>query len=75
MRIFAKRFKELRNSMGFSKNKLARELNISYSTITRIEKGNTNIRMETLTKIVLYFKISSDYFLGRINEKKKIKDR
>ena len=74
MKLFVERFKELRNLMGCSKNKLAREINISQSTITRIEMGDTNIRMKTFIKIVLYFKVSSDYILGRTEDKQGFKN-
>ena len=68
MKIFAKRLKELREERGYTRIKLAREINISQSTIIRIEKGDANIRMQTLIKIVLYFKLSSDYILGRTED-------
>ena len=74
MRIFAERLKELRKSKGYTKSKFARKLGMSKDTISKIELGRVNIRMHTLFKIVLHFNISSDYLLGRINEKKKWKD-
>ena len=74
MKIFAERLKELRKSKGYSKIRLAQEIGVNYSTISRIETGKTKIRILTFIKFVNYFKISSDYLLGRINEKKKLKD-
>ena len=74
MKIFAERLRELRESNGYSKYRLAREVGVNSSTIFRIETGKIKIRIKTFIKIVTFFNISSDYFLGRINEKKKMKD-
>ena len=70
MKIFAKRVKELRESKGYSKSKLEKEIGLSQGPVSRIETGKIKIRLQTFIKIVKFFNISSDYFLGRINDKK-----
>jgi transcriptional regulator with XRE-family HTH domain len=40
--MLAKKIKELRRKKGISQDKLAREANVSYNTIVKIENGGSN---------------------------------
>ena len=73
MEIFSKRFKELRIESGLSISKIAKEIGVSVSTISRIEKCQGIIRLRILVKIAMYFNICIDFFLGMTNERKKLK--
>lgn len=52
--------RELRNSRGWSQELLARELNVSHSTVYNWEKGHTTPRSLHLQKMALLFGISMD---------------
>ena len=56
---FAERIKILRILFGFSQRDLARSSSLSKSTILRIEKGETNIRLATINNLANGFKLSS----------------
>lgn len=49
---FAQTVKEIRQQLNMSQEQLARELNVSYATINRWEKGKNSPNM--LTKKVFY---------------------
>ncbi len=63
--------KQLRELKGCSKAKIAQAINVSRGTIDRIERGSTDIRMQTLIKIAIFFDVSCKYLLGRTRDNKK----
>lgn len=66
---FGERLRLLREESKLTRDDLAKNLNISYSTISKYE---TNIRFpdrETLIKMADLFEVSIDYLLGRSNIK------
>lgn len=67
--MFAKRLKELRIDAGLKQSELAKKLDISPSTIGMYEQGRRSADQETLLKISDFFNVSTDYLLGKSNER------
>lgn len=64
--IFGQRLKELRTrDKKMTQEALARELQISKSTLSNYETGYSMPDIETLIKIATYFHVSTDHLLGR----------
>lgn len=70
MKSFARRFKELRESHGYTQDELAEKLGIQRPTIAGYESTEKNRipREETLHKIADLFNTSIDYLMGRTND-------
>ncbi len=64
MREFPKRIKELREEVGLSINKLSKKIGIPFTTLLRLEKGETDIKGDQLIILSKYFKVTTDYLLG-----------
>lgn len=67
--MFSVRLKELREKAGYSQAQLAMKLGVRQSTVGMWENGANrpqNARLETLASI---FGVSTDYLLGRSNDK------
>lgn len=63
------KLKSLRTEKGLSLRELASELNISYSSLGKYERGEQQPSFETLTKIANYFNVTTDYLIGITNSK------
>jgi transcriptional regulator with XRE-family HTH domain len=64
--MLAKNLKRLRKQKKLSQEKLARLVDISYNTISKIEAGKAkNPTFETLSKLSDVFGISIDELVGR----------
>lgn len=64
--MLAKNLKKFRKQKKLSQEKLARLLDISYNTISKIEAGKAkNPTFETLSKLADVFGISIDELTGR----------
>ena len=59
------KLKELRKSRNISQLKLAMELNMNQSTISRYETGEREAGYAELIAIADYFNVSIDYLLER----------
>lgn len=59
------RIKELRTEMHKSLRDVASELNISYSSLSKYERGDQQPSYETLIKMADYFDVTTDYLIGR----------
>lgn len=70
MKIFAERFKELRQEIGISQDKLAKALKMSNSVICYYETNKSEPTISVLNKIADYFDVSADYLLGRTDFRK-----
>jgi len=57
------RLRYIRNLYGFSREKLAEELDVSLAQISQIERGERGINAESLIGICSVFQCSSDYLL------------
>ena len=64
--MLAKNLKKLRKQKRLSQEKLARMVDISYNTISKIEAGKArNPTFETLSKLSDFFSVSIDELTGR----------
>ena len=63
------RIKELRTEMHKSLRDVASELNISYSSLSKYERGDQQPSYETLIRIANYFNVTTDYLMGITNSK------
>jgi transcriptional regulator with XRE-family HTH domain len=57
-----KRIKEERVKRGLNQTAIARYLNISQSTYSKIEKGSQKLLAEDLVKLAFFFDMSIDDF-------------
>lgn len=64
------RLKELRESHGLSQADLAQAIHTKQSTVAMWENGTNRPRNVTLEKLANYFGVTTDYLLGRTDEKK-----
>ena len=62
------RLRTLRMSAGLSQKKLAEQLNVRHTTISRIEKGEREPSLQLLNLIADFFNVSVDYLLGRTDD-------
>ena len=61
-----KNLKSFRNKKGWSQEKLAREANISYHTVIKLEQRVIkNPRIETVIKLADALEVSLDELVGR----------
>jgi transcriptional regulator with XRE-family HTH domain len=66
--MLAKNLKKLRKQKRLSQERLARLVDISYNTISKIEAGKAkNPTFETLSKLADVFGVSIDELVGRKN--------
>ncbi len=63
--MFGDKVKELRLSIDKSQSEVARDLNISRSTVGMIEKGERMPSPDLIMKFANYFNVTIDYFFGR----------
>ncbi|MDR0830540.1 MAG: helix-turn-helix transcriptional regulator [Prevotellaceae bacterium] len=64
MEYFGKKLAELRKQKGISQDDLATDLNVSQSSISNYEAGNTTPDTETLKKIADYFQVPVSYLFS-----------
>lgn len=62
--IFAKRFKELRITMGVTQTEVSAFLGITKATVSYYESGKRMPSNAMIRKIANYFKVPIDYLLG-----------
>ena len=62
------RIKALREIQKLNREQLAAKLGLSYWAISKYEKNERQPDYKTLIIIADYFKVSTDYLLGRIDE-------
>ena len=60
----ASRIKELRKENSLSQEELAKHLNVTRGTIANYEGGVSEPSLDSIRKLALYFKVSTDYLLG-----------
>jgi transcriptional regulator with XRE-family HTH domain len=64
--MYLKNLKELRKQKGWSQERLARESNISYHTLIKLEqKSIENPKIETVIKLADALNVSLDELVGR----------
>jgi transcriptional regulator with XRE-family HTH domain len=67
---FADRLKSLRKKHNLDRDRLAEILGLTYSAIAKYETGARKADQDTLNEIADFFKVSTDYLLGRIDDEK-----
>ena len=63
------RLRELRNEKRLTLRELSEQLNISYSNIAMIERGERNFTSDTLMMFDNFFNVSTDYLLGKTDDR------
>lgn len=67
MYLIGKRIKKLRLQKNLTQEQLAKELNLSKSSISYYERGDRNIPIDILIKLSDFFRVDIDYILGISN--------
>ncbi|WP_424349222.1 helix-turn-helix domain-containing protein [Latilactobacillus sp. 5-91] len=67
--MFPNRLKTLRNEHSWTQADLAQRINVSPKTIGTWERGTREPPIETITKLSDIFEVSSDYLLGKTENK------
>ncbi|MFZ8765490.1 helix-turn-helix domain-containing protein [Enterococcus diestrammenae] len=71
MESVGERIARLREKRGMSQPQLAKELNVATSTIGMWETGKRGLKDESLRNLADFFNVSTDYLLGRTDDKEK----
>lgn len=58
------RLRELRKEKGLTLRDLAEKVNMSFSNIATLERGDSQLREDTARLFADFFNVSSDYLLG-----------
>ena len=69
IKTLSNRLKELRTANGYSQKEVAHRLGISPSIISGYETGERTPSAENLLALSYLYKCSTDYLLGKINDK------
>lgn len=72
MEIFNKRIRELRLESGLSQKDLAVLLHTEDKLISDYESAIVQPTLEKLCDYAYFFEVSTDYLLGRTNERNKV---
>ena len=63
--LFAQRLQHLRKTKNVSREQLAEALNLSYHSISKMEKAQRAASIEILCAMAEYFDVPVDYLLGK----------
>ena len=74
LKILSKRLIEVRKSNGYTRKRLAEELNRPYRTITNYETGEHEPGHKYLIEIAEKFGVTTDYLLGLSDDPRKTSD-
>lgn len=69
------RIKDLRLSLGLSRQEIADKLDVSQSTINMIERNERQPSIELLDKLADFFKVPTDYLMGKTEDKTPYNER
>lgn len=69
MNTLGDRLRELRNELNLEQKELAKYLNVHKGTVSNWENNKRSPDKEMLSKIASYFNVTTDYLLGRTDEK------
>lgn len=67
--MLLQRLRDLREDRDLRQIDIAELLGIRQTVYSRYERGFQNIPLEFLIKLADYYKVSTDYILGRTNNK------
>ncbi|MBP3391736.1 MAG: helix-turn-helix transcriptional regulator [Clostridia bacterium] len=68
-----KRLRDLREDHDLTQVDVAAMLNIQQTVYSRYERGVQNLPLDYLIKLADFYKVSTDYILGRTNNPKRVK--
>lgn len=68
---FGMRLKQLRTENKMTQTELGKKLNVTKASVSGYENGTRNPDQESLVKIAEIFNVSTDYLLGKEQNKKK----
>lgn len=63
------RIKELRKELNLKQEQLGKMLNVQRAVISKYETGRVSLNAETLHKLCDVFNVSSDYIIGRTEQR------
>ena len=63
-KALGKRIAELRKEKGFSQSELSYDAEIDLSTLSRLERGNLNVTIDTLFKISIVLQVPIQKFFS-----------
>ncbi|WP_164219423.1 helix-turn-helix transcriptional regulator [Virgibacillus sp. YIM 98842] len=69
--VFGKRLKELRNNKGEKQEQTADSIGISRARYSHYENNHVEPDMDLIRKFADYFRVDTDYLLGRTNTPRK----
>lgn len=69
MPSFGERLAELRKEKGLSQQELAKLFELSKSAIAMYETDRREPSNESLNELAIFFNVSTDYFLGRTDQR------
>jgi transcriptional regulator with XRE-family HTH domain len=69
--VLGERIKKLRKQRKITQEELGKKVNVTKVSISGYENGNRTPDTETLQKIADYFGVTTDYLLGRTDEKER----
>ena len=69
-----KRLKILRNEKNLLQKDVANAINVGRTTYVKYENGDSEPSMKILVQLANFFEVSTDYLLGKTNEKNKPAD-
>lgn len=65
------KLRDLREELGYNKKQMAAALEMPYTTYVSYEKGERGLSSETLKRLSNFFGVSTDYILGRTENREK----
>lgn len=70
MSTFSQRLENERNLAGWTKTYTAKQLHLPMQTYANYEYGSREPDIETITKIATLFDVTTDYLMGKTNQRK-----
>ena len=67
--MYFQRLRDLREDMDMNQTEIAKLLHTSQTVYSRYERGFQTIPIEHLLILADFYKVSTDYMLGRTNKK------
>ena len=67
--MYLQRLRDLREDCDMTQTDIAKLLGIQQTVYSRYERGFQNIPLEHLITLADYYKVSTDYILGRTDNK------
>lgn len=68
-----KRLRDLREDHDLKQKDIAAMLNIQQTVYSRYERGVQNLPLDYLMQLADFYKVSTDYILGRTNNPRRVK--